>query len=220
MKTHITILFLALCLHGVAQDPNVDSLITVIFDRLDAIEYYEADARISVDVDFIEMPEKVGHVVFSAPDSFRVDTDGFIMIPKIGMKPLTRQLDLSEYQAVYSGEQELDGVSHIVANLLPKKRNGRIVMATAWIDTTEMNVSRIETFTKKYGSYTVDLKYGSDILPSALEISFEVEGMNIPMKYFGPDVTVDKKEMKLQEVSTGTVTVSMTNYQIRLREGS
>ena len=216
----LTLLISSAWIATAAQTPNIDSLITEIFTRLDAIEFYEADAAISVDVDFIEMPDKVGHVAYMAPDSFRVDTDGFIMIPKIGMKPLTRQLDLTRYQAVYSGTEEIDGREYVVANLLPKKRNGRVVMATAWIDNEALKVARIETFTKKNGSYTVDLEYGDHVLPSKLLISFEIEGMNIPMKYFGPDVAVDKQEMNSEEITTGTVTVEFSNYDIRMRSGS
>ena len=80
-------------------------------------------------------------------------------------------------------------------------------MTTAWINEATTSVSRIETFTKKNGSFTIDLKYEDQVLPTELEISFEIEGMNIPMKYFGPDVEIDKQEMKQDEISTGRVLV-------------
>ena len=206
--------FLSFSVPALSQSDDPIEIIDSVYNKLAGIKAYEADATIEVDVDFIRMPIKNAHFAYRAPDSFDVQTDGFLMIPKIGMKPITKQLDRSRYQAVYRGKEELNGVSHEVINMLPHKRTDRVVLSTFWIDPVSYHVSRIETFTKSNGSYLIDMQYDDQILPSVLTISFEIEGMNIPLKYFGNDVEVDKKEMKSQEVSSGKVIVRFSELTI------
>ena len=208
---------MCLSLIGIAQESAEVAVIDSAFARLARVVYYEADATIEVNVDFIRMPVKTAHFAFQAPDSFRMDSDGFLMIPKVGMKPLTQQLDRNRYQPVPRGNEVVKGKEYQVYNMIPLDRNDEVVLSTLWIDPEAFHVARVETFTKKNGSYTIDMEYKDEVLPSSIVISFEIEGMNIPLKYFGADVEVDKPEVNTQEVSTGTVRVVFENYQVRFR---
>lgn len=182
--------------------------------KLQKIEAYTVDATFEVDIDFVNMPDKKAIIHFQAPDKFDIETDGFLMVPKVGMKPMTKQLDLENYHAVYLGKEEANGVNCFVVKMIPKKRNNKIVLATLWIREDNYFVSRWEVFTKKAGNIVIDLFYKNHMLPAEMIFSFELSGMNIPLKYFGNEVEVDKTGLKNAESQKGKVVVSFENYQI------
>ena len=134
------------------------------------------------------------------------------------MKPLTNQLDLTKYQLVDRGIEKIAGTDNAVFNMIPLEKKSPVVLSTIWINPQTYCISRLETFTKKAGSYLVELEYTDEILPSKLTISFEIEGMNIPLKYFGGDAEINKKEFKQAESNVGEVVVSFTDYEIVLRK--
>jgi outer membrane lipoprotein-sorting protein len=193
---------------SLAQNPDIVDLVDSVHSRLQSVSAYTAEATIHVDVDFIEMPDKTATISYEAPDKYDIDSDGFLMIPKVGMKPMMDQLDLSKYQVVDRGTEMINGIDHVVINMIPLARKSQVVLSTIWIDPNKYLITRLETFTKKAGSFIVDLEYDGQVLPSQLTISFEVEGMNIPMKYFGGDAEVDKKSFKEAETNSGTVVVT------------
>lgn len=181
------------------------------------IKSYSATATFKVDIDFVNMPEKTAKIFFEEPDKFNVESDGFLMIPRIGMKPMMKELNLENYHAVYLGKEELNGVSCLIVKMIPKNRNNKIVIATLWIDVKNLRVSRWEIFTKKAGNIIINLFYKDWILPSKMDFLFELSGMNIPLKYFGNEVEIDKSGLKNAEMQQGKVEVIYENYQITFK---
>lgn len=217
MKKAINIFVLIFFLFGslgFSQDFDIARVLDSTKSQLNQINSYTVDATFKVDIDFVNMPDKIATIHFQAPDKFDIETDGFLMVPKIGMKPMTKQLDLDNYHAVYLGKEEVNGDSCFVVKMIPKKRNSKIVLATLWIREDNYLVSRWEVFTKKAGNIVIDLFYRNHILPSQMVFSFELSGMNIPLKYFGNEVEVDKSGLKNAENQKGKVVVSFENYQI------
>lgn len=211
------ILFLMFFLTGsriYSQEIEILNILDSTRLKLQKIEAYTVDATFEVDIDFVNMPDKKAIIHFQAPDKFDIETDGFLMVPKVGMKPMTKQLDLENYHAVYLGKEEANGVNCFVVKMIPKKRNNKIVLATLWIREDNYFVSRWEVFTKKAGNIVIDLFYKNHMLPAEMIFSFELSGMNIPLKYFGNEVEVDKTGLKNAESQKGKVVVSFENYQI------
>jgi len=199
---------------GFSQDFDIARVLDSTKLKLNGIDSYTVDATFKVDIDFVNMPDKIATIYFQAPDKFDIETDGFLMVPKIGMKPMTKQLDLENYHAVYLGKEEVNGGSCFVIKMIPKKRNNKIVLATLWIGVDSYLVSRWEVFTKRAGNIMIDLFYKNHLLPAEMIFSFELSGMNIPLKYFGNEVEVDKSGLKNAESQKGKVVVSFENYQI------
>lgn len=209
---------LTMSLAATAQITNVHALIDSAYQLLQRVESYTAEATVHVDVEFINMPDKTALVHFQSPDTYDIESDGFLMIPKVGMKPMTDQLDLENYQVVDRGTEMINGKEHVVINMIPLSKKSKIVLSAIWIDPATYLISRIETFTKKAGSFLVDLEYDDLILPSQITIAFEVEGMNIPLKIFGNDAEIEKKEFRQAESNEGVVVVSFQYTEIRLIE--
>jgi len=218
MKAHIPIAFaMLLCAQSsLAQSEAINSLVDSVYNVLQRVKSYSAEASIHVDVEFINMPDKTARISFEAPDKYDIASDGFLMIPKVGMKPMMDQLDLDKYQVVDRGTEELHGVEHVVINMIPLDRKSKVVLSTIWINPDAYLISRIETYTKKAGNFIVDLQYDGQVLPSQLTISFEVEGMNIPLKFFGNEAEVDKKAFRQAETNVGVVVVGFRYSEIIL----
>jgi len=217
LKQFIAIIAFTICAHIVAaQSEQITALVDSVYNVLQDVESYTAEATIHVDVEFINMPDKTAMISFQAPDKYDIESDGFLMIPKVGMKPMMDQLDLSKYQVVDRGTEELNGIEHVVVNMIPLARSSKVVLSTIWIHPEKYLIARLETFTKKAGSFVVDLQYEGQVLPSQLTISFEVEGMNIPLKIFGNEAEVDKKAFRQAETNAGFVEVRFMYKEITL----
>ncbi len=210
-----SLLFIFISLLGIAQEIDIESVLDSTRLQMLQIESYSVDATFKVDIDFVNMPDKTASIHFQAPDKLDIKSKGFLMIPKMGMKPLTKQLNLDKYHALYLGEELINGKRCYIVKMIPKDRKSRIVLSTIWINTEDYLVTRWEAFTKKAGNIIVDLEYNGLVLPSVLVFSFEVSEMNIPVKYFGNEVEIDKNEMKNSEVQQGKVYITFDNYYIK-----
>ena len=209
-----TLLFVFISLLGITQEIDIESVLDSTRLQMLQIESYSVDATFKVDIDFVNMPDKTATIHFQAPDKLEVKSKGFLMIPKIGMRPLTKQLNLDKYHTVFLGEELVNGKHCYIVKMIPKDRKSKIVLSTLWINTENYLVTRWEAYTKKTGNIIVDLEYNGLVLPSEIVFSFEVSGMNIPVKYFGNEVEIDKDEMKSSEVQRGKVYISFRNYEI------
>lgn len=198
--------------HG--QVTDAEALLDSTRKQLAGIASYEADARFEVDIDFVNMPPKDVRIRFEAPDKLDVDTDGFLLIPRVGLKPVVRQFDQDKFITLYLGEEMVNGINCHLIKLIPTSRNSRIILSTLWIGQEDFLIHRWESFTQKSGRMLIDLEYTDEILPSAMECTFEVSGMNIPLKYFGNEVEIDRGMMKDADGVEGRVMITFQNYRI------
>ena len=59
-----------------------------------------------------------------------------------------------------------------------------------------------------------------DILPSDVEVDFEVERMRLPLRYMGKEADVDKEKYRSKEVKTGKIYLKISNYKIDSKTAS
>jgi outer membrane lipoprotein-sorting protein len=218
MKTiYIAILLFTISMLGIhAQDTDPYALLNNLKSRFDKIRDYSADMEIKVDVDFIKMPVKHATIYYKQPDKIKFKSDEFFMIPKRGLGNQLSQILNEPYNAIYAGEDTLDSQVNDVVKILPMGKKPDIILATWWIDRTSETISRTENNTRDQGTFTVDLKYGSnsDLLPAQMIISFEIENLSIPLKFIGKNngINIDKDKMKDKE--QGQVIINFSNYHI------
>lgn len=211
------LVFALLLLNGqlFSQVVDVMHLLDSSAQLLQNIESYSADILVKVDVDFIRMPDKKAHIEYRSPDHYKVESDGFLILPKMGMKPMLKQFDTDKFHAVFNGEEVIEGANCVIVNLVPKERKSKVALSTFWIRKQDYRIVRVETFTKKSGSFLVDLFYKDDLpLPSEMHFSFEVSGFNIPVRFIGKSIEMDKAKLKDDEVNAGKVIVTFSNYSI------
>lgn len=178
---------------------------------------FSANVSLALDVDFIRMPEKFARMEYKAPDSFDFDSEDFIVIPKRGLDFSFAQVFETDYSALLQGIESVNGHDCHVVKVIPKGRS-RLAIATLLIDAQSYQTRRAELVSKNHGAYVMAMDYDQKelSLPTILEISFEMEKFNLPLRYLGKNATIDKDKMKAQETKTGKITLSFTDYLIDL----
>lgn len=180
------------------------------------VKDYIADVEIEVDVDFINIPVKHATIYFKSPDKVKFKSDDFFMIPKRSIHNASRNLLKGEYSAIYVGYEILNTKDHYVIKIIPLEKKPDIIMATWWVDTTHFLISKIESNTRKNGTYTINFTYNDPLisLPAMMIVSFEIEIMKIPLKFIGKSSGVDMKDLNSEGKQTGNVYLRFSNYKI------
>ncbi|MBI9035311.1 MAG: hypothetical protein JEZ03_12645 [Bacteroidales bacterium] len=198
-----------------AQDYDPDQLIEKLIAKYDRIESYSADVEIDVDVEFIKMPVKKARIFYKKPDRFKVEADGFVLLPKKGMKFSIETFIEQPYKAILSGTEVFKERELAVVKIIPLVNESDFVLATLWIDPLMNIIYKIETHTKNMGSFSVDLFYDHNPydLPVKQQIQFEIENFKIPLKFAGK-ISIDT-DMETQK-SRGQVTVLYSNFKVNI----
>jgi len=209
-------LFLILSLLAVelfAQDIDPNIVLDSAQNKVQIVKSYSADAIIEIDIDFLKMQPKEAKINYEYPNKLDIETKGFSMIPKYGLRPFMRTIAKEDNIAIFSGREEVDGKTCYVIKLIPRA-DGKVIMIKLWIRIDDYLVARSETFTRRSGSFLIDFSYDNLVLPSSLVFSFESRGINIPWKFIGNSIEFDKDKMKENEIKVGKVFINFSNYQV------
>ncbi|MCF8367797.1 MAG: outer membrane lipoprotein-sorting protein [Bacteroidales bacterium] len=211
------IFFLFLTSRGllVAQSPDPYELIDSLKNKLEQIYDYSADIEIEVDVDFINMPVKHAKIFYKQPDKIKFKSDEFIMLPKKGFNNQLMTILNEPYNAIYIGEEVMNNRKQHILKIIPLGKKPRVVLATWWIDQKTFLLTKTESNTRDEGTFNVEFDYeGNSILPAEMRFSFEIENINIPMKFIGKAAGVDKEKLNSEGPKAGKVYIRFTNYQL------
>jgi hypothetical protein len=218
IQTALLIVFLFGSSTLIAQDQDPYAIIDKVREVSDQILDYSADVEIEVDVDFINVPIKHAQIFFKAPDKVKFKSDEFFMIPKRGFNNSFRNLLKSDYSAINVGMEKINDKDHYVVKIIPLDKKPDVIMATWWIDTSNYLISKIESNTRKDGTFTIDFTYGDPTipLPSIMEISFEIEEMSLPLKFIGKNSNFDIDE-EAEGTQSGRVFLRFSNYLVNTK---
>ena len=199
-----------------AQEPDPYAIIDSTRKILDQVQDYQADIEIEVDVEFINMPVKHATIYYKKPDKVKFKSDEFIMLPKRGVSNRITEILEEPFTAIYIGQELLNGEQHHVIRIVPMGKNPEVILATWWINSQRFLVARNESNTKKDGQFTVDFKYDdkSIILPTQMTFSFEVEKLQLPLKFIGKSSGIEIDKSKMEEAHDGKVYLRFSNYVI------
>lgn len=213
LRKYLILIVLPLFSGLYAQDIDPQIVIDSAANKFQRVNSYTAEAIIDLDVDFIKMPSKKVNISYEYPNKLDVDSKGFVMIPKYGLKPLIKTLAKEDNIIIFAGREVIDGKTCYIIKLLPRV-DSKIIMMKLWIRTDDYLIARTETFTRRSGSFLIDFTYKDLILPSSMIFSFEASGINIPWRFVGNSIEIDKAKMKEDEVKIGKVFIYFSNYQI------
>ncbi len=215
MKVLVIIAILIGPVLSFAQDYNSEELINNLIEKYDKIESYSASVEVDVDVEFIRMPIKKAKIYYKKPDLFKVEADGFILLPKKGMKFSIESFINQPYSGILAGTEKYKNRELVVVKIVPLSNESDFVLATLWIDPLLNKVHKIETHTKNMGSYIVELFYDNNPydLPVKQRVSFEVENFEIPLKFAGK-ISIDP-EMKSKKAQ-GQVIIKYSDFKVNI----
>lgn len=209
----VLLLFIAIGLYAQQVDPNM--ILEKVKSKIDKVEDYSVKANVKVDVEFLKVPETDATIYFKKPDKVKMESDGFALLPRQGFNFSPAMLLQHEYTAVFAKNDTIDNNAVYLIKILPLSDSTEVILSNLWVDTDEYLVRKIETTTKKSGTITIELKYGSEssyALPSELKITFKIEGMKLPDDMSG-EAETENKSWRDKSMS-GTVTVKYSDYKV------
>ena len=201
-----------------AQEVDPEEILENVKLKFSKVEDYIVDATIKVDVNFLRVPETKAVVYFKHPDKFKLDSEGFALLPRQGLNFSPSSLLSGDFSSLYSREDKIDDRNVHVIKVIPNTDTTNVILSTLWIDTRQYVVRKIETTTKNSGTITIEMDYAKESdfgLPSEVKLSFKVSEMNIPHAMTGDfDTTEETEDDKGGGPMTGIVIVNYENYQI------
>ena len=213
-KFLIVFVLVAVSMYAQTKDPN--KLLDAVKTRFEKVKDYQADVEVKLDMEFIKVPPSKAKVYFKQPDKFKIDTEGFAMLPKQGTNFSPMQLLKGDYTAVYVRSDKVDGKSLDVVKLVPNTDTSDFIISTLWIDASQSIIHKVETTTKRSGTVKTEFTYlpSSTPLPTILKISFNLGEANLPD---APGVAEKKDNGRMGGRAAkikGSVIMTYANYKI------
>ncbi len=196
---------------------NADPDLLRIKQRMDSIQQFSANLKLVVDISFINMPTKYATMKYTKGKPVQFASSDFVMLPKRGLDfSLNRLLEYS-YITVPRGEEIRKGKKYKAINIIPTDNRADFSIALVLIDLPNNRIAETEINTKKDGTYNLIMKYENNtkILPSLVEVNFEIEKIKIPLNFMGKDTDIDRKKMKAEGMKTGKIFITVSNYVIK-----
>ncbi len=195
---------------------NMDTDLLKIKQRMDSIQQFSAKLKLTVDINFINMPTKYASMSYTKGKPIKFSSSDFVMIPKRGLDFSLNRLFEYPFITVPRGDIIKNGKKYKSINIIPTNPKADFSIALLLLDLPNMRVAETEISTKKDGAYNLILNYenSTKILPALVEVSFEIERIKIPINFMGKDTDIDRKKMKAEGVKTGKIYLSISNYLI------
>ena len=211
----IFLLFLCVSIVVSAQSKDAGKILKGVKDRFDKVLDYQADVLVKLDMEFVKVPDSKSKVYFKQPDKFKIESEGFSMLPKQSMNFSPAQMLKGDYTAVYVRTETVNNKKNDVVKIIPNVDTSDIILSTMWIDPMQSIINKVETTTKKGGTVLTEFTYDAKSipLPAVLKFSFNMGEMKIP------DMTAQKNGGNEKEGHRGTkikgsVLMTYSNYKI------
>lgn len=187
----ILALLVAPSLHMFAAPPaDAKELLVSIRKRMESSGKYTADLRLKVDIPFIKAPEARATLTFTPPNSTKITSKGFAMIPKQSTELSALSLLSGDFAAIDMGTESWKGLTLRKIKIIPADESASIVLATLYVDASAMLTRKVVATSKTGGSVTAELSYdnakaASFCLPSYTKLMMEVPNFEIPRTITG-----------------------------------
>lgn len=215
MRVGICVIILLLTASSRSQ---TNEALEVLKDRMESIRAFTVNVELETAIDFIQMPIKRASMSYDREQGVQVTSDDFVLIPKKGLDLVMSELFRYDYITVPRGEEQVQGLESLVMNVIPEDKRADYAIATLYLSKQKNRLLQADIQTRKEGAYTVNMFYqkDEDILPSRVEVSFEVEKVKIPIRYLAREGEVDKEALKSEGAKKGKVILYLSDYAIEL----
>jgi hypothetical protein len=197
------IFFITISLQSQELDPDL----VMIQKKMEQVQSYDAHVTFNVDISFINMPTKKAVVQYEKGKKISFKSDDFVLIPKKGLDFSMEQLFSEPFFTVDRGDEELNGRTYKVVNVIPTSNKSDFSIAKLYLDRTYKRIQAFEISTKREGVYMVafDFLKETHLLPDKVTVQFEVEKVSLPFNFMGKDTDIDRKEMKENGPKKGAI---------------
>ncbi len=199
--------------NSIAQQPDPTQIISSVKAAFNKIKDYQADVSIKIDVEFMDVPDGSARIYFKQPDKISIKSKNFALMPKEGLNFTPNRIFRGNFTPVYVKETLIDGYPVHQIKIVPLEENSEIILTTIWVDKSTNFIRKVESTSRKQGSFTLLLDYGKSLqypLPTKLTFVFDIKKDNLPKDFTGAQT----KKKPLTENVRGKVFVYYNNYQV------
>lgn len=192
---------------------SIDPALLDIKEKLDRVQVANASARLALDVEFIQMPDKYAEIKYQSGKTIEFKSDNFIIIPKRGLDFSLDELFRYKFMTVDRGEEMHKGKLLKLLNIIPLDKKADYAIMTMKIDISKSDIVETEITTKNEGTFQLYFEYSENIpFPSLISVEFEIDKMKIPLNFMGKDAEVDKQKLKSDGPKKGKIFLEL-NWQ-------
>lgn len=196
------------------QSQDAQKIISDLKKQLSAVKDFQANINVKIDISFLNAPEQNGKIYYKAPNKTKIDIPGFAMLPKQGSGNFINDIIFEKNAtAVYVGKEMLNNVQVTAIKIIPTDANNDLALANLWVDESKNVVLKVETITKKNGTFMIFVDYTnieSKIwMPSKVLVSLNIPEFSLPKTMSGANTSKEKKRKGNTE---GKVTFTYSNY--------
>lgn len=210
MKSYIIYLLLLISV-VFSQNKNPEATIKEVKEFYNSVNDYSADIKIKIDLSVIKVPETTGKVYFKKPDKFKVESEGFALLPKQTLNFDPTDLLNFESDYVFVKEELINNyrTSHI--KIIPKNDTVNVISANIWIIKNSKQIKKLE-INSRSGITVLDFEYKQEKYPLPASIEFSLNNLNNDKK----EPSDKKKKQNAPSFRTleGKVVIRYSNYMI------
>ncbi len=213
--------FLLLCCSIAAAAQDVNELVKKVKAKIEAVNDYEAAAKMKTNVSFLKVPVSDVKVYFKKPNKLKIKSDkGISFVPKGAVSiNLNNIVGGSNYSVLDAGTDKIGGVAVKVVRLLPADDNGDVVLSTLYIDPVSLVIKKAKTTTRDNGTYELEMTYGKYTaygLPDKVLFTFNTKDYKLPkgVTFDFDDGKNTPKPADKDKNKKGTAEISFSSYTI------
>ena len=135
------IFFLAVPVIIFCQSKDPYAILNKVKDNFERVKDYQVEALIKVNMEFLKVPDMKATIYFKQPNKLKLDSKEFAMLPKQAFNFSPTALLDNKYNAIYVGQDKIDGSVVSVIKVIPSSVSAGIILTTLWVD-TEKNIVR------------------------------------------------------------------------------
>ncbi|MCX7875262.1 MAG: hypothetical protein N2321_03725 [Melioribacteraceae bacterium] len=198
------------------QTKNPEDILKKVKNKFEQIKDYQADVVVKLNMEAVKVPDTKAKVFFKQPNKYKVESDGFAMLPKQSMNFSPVQLLQGDYTSVYVRTEKIENNIFDVIKIIPNNDTTDIILSTMWINSSKYVIHKVETTTKRGGTVEIDFNYDEKYLPLPIELKFSFN-----MGEIKTNNNLTKKENQQQRVPVsmrvkGSVLMQYSNYKINV----
>lgn len=220
---HKTILFICtilVCTYSSFANRNPNEIMDKVRYQYSLVKDFEAEVALKIDISYLKVPEGMGKVFYKYPDKTAFDLKGLNMLPQKGLNsPVAQILTEKNTTPIYGGQAKYNGMTVELIKMIPLEQNSDIALATLWVDERTNTIAKMETTTKKSGTFTAEIQYlnvdKKFYVPKQVFVSFEVPEFKLPKTMTGDfDSKTENRKPSENGKTKGTVTLKYWNYKV------
>ena len=207
------LVLISLSASGQIKDPNL--ILSALKEKYSGVKDYSVDARIKVDVKFLNIPLKEAKIFYKYPNKVNVQTKGFALLPKKASYFDLQAFIGQQYTAIYINSEKWDSSIIDIVKTIPLNDDSDVILSTFWIDDENRQIRKFEINSKTGGTYQVELSYNKlpYDLPEKLIVTFNVKEMSIPKTLTG-ELNEEEFADSIRKNKKGKVTILYSNYLV------